>query len=68
MAQSFTNAQTAIKYLAHIRKACTFLGIPSDWRNDIQLKMIIRGIPNREREGKILEDPLLLGFPNTTGF
>ena len=38
VAQSFTNAQTAIKYLTDICEACAFLVIPSEWRNDIQLK------------------------------
>ena len=58
VAQSFTNAQTAIKYLAHIRKACTFLGIPSEWRNDIQLKMIINGISKSREKRQIFKETL----------
>ena len=58
VAQSFTNAQTAIKYLAHIRKACTFLGIPSEWRRDIQLKMIINGISKAREKRQIFKETL----------
>ena len=58
VAQSFTNAQTAIKYLVHIRKACTFLGIPSEWRRDIQLKMIINGISKAREKRQIFKETL----------
>ena len=52
VAQSFTNAQTAIEYLAHIRKACTFLGVPSEWRKKVQLKMAINGISKARKKEK----------------
>ena len=58
VAQSFTNAQTAIKYLAHIRKACTFLGISSEWRKDTQLKMIINGISKAREKRQIFKETL----------
>ena len=58
VAQSFTNAQTAFKYLAHIRKACTFLGISSEWRKDIQLKMIINGISKAREKRQIFKETL----------
>ena len=58
VAQSFTNAQTAIKYLAHIRKACTFLGIPPEWRRDIQFKMIINGISKAREKRQNFKETL----------
>ena len=60
VAQFCTNAQTAIKYLAHIRNACTFLGIPSEWRKDIQLKIIINGISKSQEKRQISKETLSL--------
>ena len=60
VAQFCTNAQTATKYLAHIRNDCTFLGIPSEWRKDIQLKIIINGISKSQEKRQISKETLSL--------